>query len=488
MQFNSLEFLVFFLVVVTAYFAMPVRRRWILLLAASYWFYMAWRPVYALLIVTSTLIDYTAAILMSRTSRPAVRKRCLILSLTGNFGLLFAFKYFNFFSESLDRLLAITGLSIELPFLDVLLPVGISFYTFQTVSYTIEVYRGRQEPERHLGRFALYVAFFPQLVAGPIERPQNLLPQLATRHDFDYDRIRNGLILMLWGMFKKVVIADRLGVIVDHIYGNPERYPGLILTIGTVFFAFQIYCDFSGYSDIAIGAARILGIKLMRNFDRPYAARSIPDFWHRWHISLSTWFRDYLYLPLGGRRVPVARWLFNILVVFTVSGLWHGANWTFVIWGALHGSYYILDWLTAGARARLARVTGLARFPRIHGAIQIAITFVLTTLAWVFFRADTLEQALYILAHLGQGWGNLAAYGGFGRIVASMDMSLAAFAVSGFSIVALLLAEKIHGEIPFDEFVAVRPQWMRWSFYVAAGMAIMNLGIAEEIPFVYFQF
>lgn len=488
MQFNSVEFLVFFAVVVSLYFASPFRYRWVLLLAASYVFYMAWRPAYVLLVISSTLLDYVAAMAMGRTPEQSARRKYLVLSLLGNLGLLFTFKYFNFFSVSLGDLLGVLRPTYEPPYLEVLLPIGISFYTFQTLSYTIEVYRGNQRPERHLGRFALYVAFFPQLVAGPIERPGNLLPQLSRRHEFDYVRVRDGLMLMLWGMFKKVVVADRLAVVVDHVYGTPERYPGLILTIGTVFFAFQIYCDFSGYSDIAIGAARVMGINLMRNFNRPYAARSIADFWRRWHISLSTWFRDYVYIPLGGNRVRIARWFINLMVVFTVSGLWHGANWTFVIWGALHGSYYIIAWLTHKPRAQLAQRVGLARFPGVHGALQVAATFALVCVGWVFFRADTLADAGYILRHLFVGWWNLEVYGGFARILASMDLSVKAFVASVMAVGIVLVVEWLHQEGTIVELISSRPRWVRWSFYIAAGFAIMNLGIPEEIPFVYFQF
>jgi D-alanyl-lipoteichoic acid acyltransferase DltB (MBOAT superfamily) len=488
MQFNSIEFLLFYLVIVCVYFALPLRFRWPVLLAASYCFYMAWKAKYALLLVASTLVDYFAALAMSRTPEPAARRKYLLMSVVANLSLLFTFKYFNFLNSSVTECLGWLRIPVRPLYLDVLLPVGISFYTFQTMSYAIEVYRGRQKPERNLGRFALYVSFFPQLVAGPIERPQHLLPQLFQKHDFDYDRVRDGLMLMLWGMFKKVVVADRLAVIVDHVYGQPERYPGAILTLGTVFFAFQIYCDFSGYSDIAVGAARVMGVELMRNFNRPYAATSIADFWRRWHISLSTWFRDYVYLPLGGNRVSIPRWFVNLMIVFTVSGLWHGANWTFLIWGALHGSYYVVGWLTRNVRSHTARWARLDRLPPLRHATQVVTTFALVCIGWVFFRAESLAQALYVLKHVPFGWTGFGVYGGFARIIHSMDISEAAFAVSTAAIGIVLFVEYLCKDGTIVDLLAGRPGWLRWSFYAVTGFAVMNLGVAEEIPFVYFQF
>ncbi len=488
MQFNSLEFLVFFFIVVNLYFALPYRFRWVLLLAASYWFYMAWNPAYIILIIASTLIDYSAGLRMSHLPDRQGRRKYLILSLMANLGLLFAFKYYNFFRLTANAGFSLFGIGYESPYLDVLLPVGISFYTFQTLSYTIEVYRGNQVAERHLGRFALYVAFFPQLVAGPIERSVNLLPELAKKFDFDYERVRSGLILMLWGLFKKIVVADRLAAVVDKVYGTPDRYPGMFLTIGTVFFAFQIYCDFSGYSDIAIGAARVLGIKLMRNFNRPYIARNVAEFWHRWHISLSTWFRDYLFIPLGGSRVSTNRLLLNLFVVFTVSGLWHGANWTFIAWGALHGTYYVVGMLTRDVRERMAQGIGLTKFPRVHGLLQTAVTFVLVCVAWVFFRADTIHDAGYVLRHMGHGWWDLEVHGGFTRLIASMDISVRAFALSCVAIAFVLVVERMCDEKTVVELISPKPYWLRWAFYVGLGFAIINLGIPADVPFVYFQF
>jgi alginate O-acetyltransferase complex protein AlgI len=352
MLFNSLHFLFFFPAVVALYFATPARYRWALLLAASYYFYAAWRLEYVVLIMVSTLADYLCGLRMGRLATKRERKPWLILTLVVNLGLLFVFKYLDFFGDSLRALFNQFNIFYDVPAYNLLLPVGISFYTFQTLSYSIEVYRGNQKPERHLGIFALYVSFFPQLVAGPIERSTRLLPQFWVQHGFDASRAASGFRLILWGFFKKIVIADRLAIYVNDVYGNPGAQDGLTLLVATYFFAFQIYCDFSAYSDIAIGSARIMGYDLMQNFRRPYFARSIQEFWQRWHISLSTWFRDYVYIPLGGNRVPKWRWYVNLMAVFLVSGLWHGAAWTFVVWGALHGGYLIVGVLTLDVRER----------------------------------------------------------------------------------------------------------------------------------------
>ena len=299
MLFNSLQFLVFFPIVAALYFATPDRFRWLLLLIASYYFYMCWRPVYVLLIVASTLIDYFVALKMGGCATKPERRKYLWLSLIGNLGLLFTFKYANFASQSLHDILGFADVRYDVPMLDLLLPIGISFYTFQTLSYTIDIYRGQRKPERHLGKFAVYVAFFPQLVAGPIERAKTLLPQFGEIHRFEYERAKRGLTLILWGFFKKLVVADQVAIYVDAVYGNPADSSGLSLLVGSYLFAFQIYCDFSGYSDIAVGTSRVLGFRLTENFRRPLLARSIGEFWERWHISLSTWFRDYVFMPLS---------------------------------------------------------------------------------------------------------------------------------------------------------------------------------------------
>ncbi|MFW5856836.1 MAG: MBOAT family O-acyltransferase [Planctomycetota bacterium] len=484
MLFNSVEFVVFFAVVAVLYFRVEQGwRRW-LLLGASYVFYMCWNPVYILLILASTGVDYYCGLRLGSADGDASRRRWLVLSLACNLGLLFVFKYFNFFAAW--SLWATTGSWPEERLLDILLPVGISFYTFQTLSYTIDVYQGRREPERRLSAFALYVSFFPQLVAGPIERSTRLLPQFDKPIAFSASRAADGLRLMLWGYFKKMVLADNLALLVDPVYADPGAFGGPACAVATVAFAFQIYGDFSGYSDIAIGAAQVLGIDLMENFRRPYFARSIRDFWARWHMSLSTWFRDYLYIPLGGNRVSRSHWYRNVLIVFVVSGLWHGANWTFVVWGFLHGLYSVVAFATADARARWAERTGLVRLPRLRNAFQVACTFALVCFAWVFFRADTLTDAGRLLVRLPSGWGRLCSAGGL-RALVILDTSVP-FLV-GFGAVAVLLAvQLVQRRRRMRHWLADRPVWVRWGAAYALLLAILLLGGFDAKQFIYFQF
>ena len=383
MLFNSIHFFVFFIIVTLIYFNIPYKNRWLLLLLCSCYFYMAFIPIYILILGFTIVVDYFAGIYIENAEGRR-RKLYLIFSLIANIGVLSVFKYYNFLNGNLSFLLTGFGMTNPVPYLSILLPIGLSFHTFQAMSYTIEVYRGNQNAERHFGIYSLYVMFFPQLVAGPIERPQNLIHQFREKYDFDYNRVTSGLKLMVWGLFKKVVIADRLAVIVDSVYNNPEQYNSFSLIVATVFFSFQIYCDFSGYSDMAIGAARILGFKLMINFNNPYQSKSFHEFWTRWHISLSTWFRDYLYISLGGNRVTIPRWYLNLFIVFLISGLWHGASWTFVVWGALHGFYLVFELITKGTRRRINKIIHLDKLP----FLSAITTFSFVTFAWIFFRAN----------------------------------------------------------------------------------------------------
>ena len=406
MIFNSWEFALFFPLVTVLYFVLPHKFRWMLLLLASCLFYMTFIPVYILILLFTIVVDYFAGIFIEK-SEGHRRKVFLTASIIVNVGALVFFKYFNFINGNMLELARLVHWNYPIGALNIILPIGLSFHTFQAMSYTIEVYRGKQKAEKHFGLYSLYVMFYPQLVAGPIERPQNLIHQFKEKHEFDYTNVTEGLKLMAWGLFKKVVIADRLAVVVNRVYRNPEIYPGLPTLIATIFFAFQIYCDFSGYSDIAIGAARVMGFKLMLNFKRPYFSKSISEFWKRWHISLSSWFRDYLYIPLGGSRVSKWRWQYNLLIVFLLSGLWHGANWTFVIWGALNGIYLIASVWTENARAKLVELSGLSKYPETHKLIKMLITFCLVCFAWIFFRANSLKDALFISGHLFNGFTNI---------------------------------------------------------------------------------
>ncbi|MFO7978685.1 MAG: MBOAT family O-acyltransferase [Bacteroidales bacterium] len=480
MLFNSLEFLFFLPIVVTFYFLINPRFRWVLLLFASYYFYMAWDYKYIVLILTSTIIDYVSGIIIYRAQRKSIRKLLLVLSLITNLGLLFFFKYFNFFGQNINYLFDQFNIFAEVPAYDYLLPVGISFYTFQTLSYTIDIYRGKQTPEYHFGRFALFVSFFPQLVAGPIERSVNLLPQFRETFSFDYDRIRDGIMLMLWGFFKKVVIADRLAEYVNMVYQEPELYGGFQNALATLFFSFQIYCDFSGYSDIAIGTALIMGYRLMTNFRRPYLAASIREFWQRWHISLSTWFRDYVYIPLGGNRVAKWRWNMNLFITFTVSGLWHGAEWTFVIWGALHGFYLMFALWTRHWQQKFNDLSGLSGSPALLRTSQALVTFVLVFISWVFFRAMNTPDAFLILGKIIQfdvaGPINLFRY--------SVDMY-----ISAISIILLLSVEILEERFRiYEKIKTTSYRTLKWVILMMLLLTILVLGIWEEVDFIYFQF
>lgn len=404
MLFNSLHFLFFFVFITLLYFTIPKRTQWVLLLIASCYFYAAFIPAYLIILFIVILIDYVAGLWIERTTG-STRKTLLIASLLSNIGILAFFKYYNFFNDNLTAILSLTGTPNALPPLQVLLPgivlpIGLSFHTFQSMSYTIEVYRGNYPAERHLGIYSLYVLFYPQLVAGPIERPQNILPQLHGTYSFDWARVRSGLMMMGWGMFKKVVIADRLALVVDPAYANVEAATGATLWLAVFFYAIQIYCDFSGYSDIAIGAGKVMGIKMMENFKTPYLSQSISEFWRRWHISLSTWFRDYVYIPLGGSRVSVSRAAINLLIVFGISGLWHGADWKFIIWGLLHGFYLVIGQLLSRQKPRVRET--VSQEYKQNGSVfghrtNQLLTFALVMLTWVFFRAATTQDAVVVL-------------------------------------------------------------------------------------------
>lgn len=389
MLFNSLAYGIFLPIVFIIYWVLPNKFRWILLLISSYYFYMSWNPKYIVLILTTTVVSYASAILVENSNSKRRKKTVLVAALIVCLGILFVFKYFNFFSESLVYCMSKLAIPMHPVTLKLLLPVGISFYTFQTLSYVIDVYRGNIKAERNPGIYAAFISFFPQLVAGPIERAHDLLPQIKDEKSFDYDMAAYGLKLMAWGFFKKLVIADAVSKYVDYAYMSLESCTGLDLFIAVFFFTVQIYCDFSGYSDIAIGTARLLGINLTCNFKSPYFAASIKEFWSRWHISLSTWFRDYVYIPLGGNRCSKAKRDRNLIITFLLSGLWHGANWTFVIWGGIHGIAQIIeDHLPKNSQKK------------IHKLFAWMIVFAFCNLAWIFFRAPTLSDAIYVIKTL----------------------------------------------------------------------------------------
>ena len=489
MLFNSREFLIFFPVVVALYFVLPHRLRWLVLLIASYVFYMSWRVEYGLLLLLTTCVAYGGGLAMGRARSDRQRTTALAVSLAVPLGALFLYKYANFFGGAVNDLLAVADAPIRAPVLDLILPIGISFYTFQTLSYTIDVYRRRRSPERHFGIFGLYVSFFPQLVAGPIERSTTLLPQLRQKFDFDRGRVVAGLRLMLWGFFKKMAIADNLAPVVNKVHAQPDAYTGLPLLIATVLFAIQIYCDFSGYAHIAIGAAKVLGFRLTENFEHPYGAASIAEFWRKWHISLSTWFRDYVFIPLGGSRTGVLRHGGNILAVFLISGLWHGANWTFLIWGALHGLALVVSVWTATWRRRLGVWTGLARMPTTTRLASTAATLGFVCFAWIFFRAESVEDAFYISAHLFDGISDQLFDGLFwSTFSGTLNMSETGLAVACLAAGAVFFRHLVWaGSGPSAIFARLsRPG--RWAVYYGMIFGILFFGQVDEQEFIYFQF
>lgn len=469
MVFNSLQFLVFFGIVTSAYFLLAHKYRWALLLAASCYFYMAFVPVYLGILGLTIVIDYFAGIYLERFQGGA-KKIFLGCSLLANLGVLAVFKYYFFFTDNVNALSSYFSIPIHLPVLNILLPIGLSFHTFQAMSYTIEVYRGNQKAERNFGIYSLYVMFYPQLVAGPIERPQNLIHQFYEKHVWDTARVKLGLLQMMQGFFKKVVIADRLAMVVDPAYANLSNQSSLNLIIASIFYSFQIYCDFSGYSDIAIGASKVMGFKLMNNFNAPYTAKSIPDFWRRWHISLSTWFKDYVYFSLGGNRVSVPRWYINIMIVFILSGFWHGASWNFVIWGALHGLFQLIG-LT------LNRVfPNLAANQRNSAAgiwLHRLFTFLLVTIAWVFFRIPKFGDIQIYFRQLAQG-------------TFSDPISLA-FNTNELLFSILLIAGLYLYDFKRDK-IKIDSVKLFWPIMAGMVFLIYFFGVFNMKQFIYFQF
>lgn len=477
MVFNSLEFILFFIIVVAVYFALPHRFRWILLLLASYYFYMSWKAEYGFLLLATTFLDYCLSHGIEKATKPYIRKLLLTFSLVSNLGMLFLFKYWTFFSESTRAAFEGVGLSVHIPYMELLLPVGISFYVFQSLSYTIDVYRGAQKAERHFGIFALYVSFFPQLVAGPIERSTHLLPQFRQQHTFDYRDVADGIKLIAWGLFKKIVVADRLAEFVNLIYTQPGQHGGLTLLIATYFFAFQIYCDFSGYSDMARGTARIMGFDFMLNFNSPYFAQNITDFWRRWHISLSSWLRDYLYIPLGGNRKGKIRQYLNIFIIFVVSGIWHGANWTFIIWGAIHGIYSMIGRATHAIRNTFYTTMRIPEWLLSGG--RVVLTFHLVCFAWIFFRAQSIQDAFVVIQRIGT---QLQIQEFFSLMVSSQIL------LSVLWIVLLMGAEFLNQKYKAAELFAQKPLAMRWVGYTTLIIIILLFGKFGGSDFIYFQF
>ena len=481
MLFNSLEYLAFLLLVAAVSWTLPPRFRWVWLLAASWFFYASYGPPYLVLFVANTLVAYLAGLGLGRAQSPRARRLIAVGGVGVLFSTLFVFKYLDFCLRSLKAVLAVAGIRTHLPLARLALPVGISFYTFQAVAYVVDVYKRRFDVERHPGIFALYKAFFVQLVAGPIERPHRLLPQLRAPRAFALDRIVTGASLVLWGLAKKLVLADRLALYVNEVYGHPSHYHGLPIILATYLFAFQIYCDFSGYSDIALGSARLLGYELMQNFDRPYLSCSVREFWTRWHISLSSWFRDYLYIPLGGNRVSRVRAQLNLMIVFLVSGLWHGSAWTFVAWGALHGTYLLVAIWTQGLRARIASALRLDRVPRFHTWLQRVVVFHLVTFAWLFFRARGFDDAWLLLKRAGDvRWSWSAA---LPRGITGYE-----FGVGLIGIAALKAMHLWQNCANTADFLHSRARPVRWALHYVTVASILLFGQFDLTEFIYFRF
>lgn len=486
MTFHSLAFVIFYPTVLLLNFLLPRRARMPLLLASSYLFYMYYQPSLIFLIFGTTATSWLCSLAISRTESLAKRRVLLSITLVVCLGTLFFYKYFNFLSESIFSLLGIFGVRSEAPLLSLVLPVGISFYTFQTLSYVIDVYRGNIPHERNFLYYALFVSFFPQLVAGPIERPENLLPQLKKEHRFEKANAVKGAKHMLVGFFKKVCVADLVAETVNIVYNSPEGQSPIAIVIATALFAVQIYCDFSGYTDIAIGAARVMGIRLMQNFDHPYRARSVREFWARWHISLSSWFKDYLYIPLGGSRVGKWRHMLNLMIVFAVSGLWHGARFTFVVWGVLHGLYQVVGLLTKAPRAALRRRLGLKEESFSLRVLQTGTTALLVCFAWLFFRANSMADAIALLSSLVSP----AAWRAPFSLSKSLALSPVSFLLLLVSLVLLYFLDGLvsYGEEKQSSDVMVKDGGFVYIVWAVLLMYMLLLANGQVSSFIYFQF
>ena len=477
MLFNSWEFILYFIVVLILYFSIEFRFRPFLLLVASYLFYMFWKWEFALIMLAVTSVNYYTGLKISENNLKKQQKKYLVLSVFASLLPLLYFKYVNFFIDNFAVMIQEFGFKANYTTLAVILPVGISFFTFQAMSYSFDVYNKKTTAETNFINFAVFVAFFPQLVAGPIERSSSLLAQFRENHYFKFQLLISGSKLFIWGLFKKVVIADRLAIYVDRIYENPELFSSSTLIIATLFFAVQIYCDFSGYSDMAIGSAKMLGFRLKQNFNLPYLANSIADFWKRWHISLSSWFGDYLYKPLGGNRVSYLRWIFNIFIVFLISGFWHGANWTFIVWGGLHALYYLFENWGDKLLAYLKLIS--IKKSNLYKSIKIITIFILVCFAWIFFRANSIDDALYIT--------NKIIF--FKSDTLYLGASTVTFMLSVLLIVLLLIVQLLQyfkiASLYFSE--SKMPKEVEFLWYVLLLLGVSLLGISSN-AFIYFQF
>jgi alginate O-acetyltransferase complex protein AlgI len=490
MLFNSFEFLIFFLAVTSLFFLLPHRARWSLLLLASCFFYMFFKPEYIFILAFTIVIDYFAGLWIEQAKNERRRKLFLIASLVANIGVLALFKYYNFINDQVTGIATVLGYSNHIPYLSIVLPIGLSFHTFQAMSYTIEVFRKNQQAERHFGIYALYVMFYPQLVAGPIERPQNILHQFHEKKIFRYENLVSGIKRISWGLFKKVVIADRLALMVDTVYKDPSQWHGTAILLTIVLFGIQIYCDFSGYSDIALGTAKVMGYNLMENFNYPFRSKNITEFWRRWHISLSTWFNDYVFTPLviSKRDWGTIGVIFSLFITFFISGLWHGAAWTFVVFGVLHGTAVIFEFATKKKRKKIAKaIPGW-----LYNNGSMMLTFLYACLAWIFFRASSIQQAGVMIRNLftPDESGNYFSLGKpdiHGLPSSFMGLPFWQFCLSMSLIPFLFFSEWLFSyknESRFNEM----PRTVRWATYYLIAFSIILFGVFNTKQFIYFQF
>lgn len=489
MLFNTLEFFIYLPIVFVSYwFIFNKNLKWQngLIVFASYLFYGWWDWRFLSLIIFSSLIDYYIGLSLTSTSKEKKRRLLLYSSIGVNLGFLGVFKYFNFFSENFYRAFTFLGMKVSDYTLDIILPVGISFYTFQTMSYTIDVYKNKLEPTKDIISFFAFVSFFPQLVAGPIERAKNLLPQFYNKRKFNNDLATDGLYQILWGLFKKVAIADQCAILVNTVFDNYDSYDSFSLIFGAIFFAFQIYGDFSGYSDIAIGTSKLFGFKLMKNFAYPYFSRDIAEFWRRWHISLSSWFRDYIYIPLGGSRVEKVKKIKNIFIIFIVSGFWHGANWTYVFWGALNAIYFLPSMLKGTNRNNIQAISNTQKLPSLNHFYNIIKTFLLTVVAWVFFRSTTLTAAFDFLKRIITNQGILSYFQSL-----STD-SLLQFLFTLIMIITLIIYEWLSRSKDFVKIDILFGEQVKPSLSLLMVIIFVFIILiqtrTESVDFIYFQF
>lgn len=486
MLFNSLEFLIFFFIVTVIYYMIPHKARWFWILLSSYYFYMRSNPKYIIILIFITLLSYLSGIIVEKSVK--YKKNIMILSILCNIAVLFVFKYYNFFIKSMERILAVIHIQFHIPYSTFSLPIGISFYIFEAMAYIIDVYRGGLKAEKNLLKYASFIAFFPQLLAGPIERAGHMLVQFEKKHVFDYEKIKSGLLLILWGLFEKLVVADRLSKFTDTVFSQPNNYRGFEMVIASLFFTFQIYCDFSGYSDMAIGAARVLGFELSRNFERPYFSKSIREFWRKWHITLCSWFKDYLYIPLGGNRCSKIKNYINIMIVFVVSGLWHGADISFIVWGALHGVYQVAEkaiepfWNKVMVRLKIQTNSYMYKL------FQVIKTFVLVDFAWIFFKASSFKAAIVFIKNMFYFNPEVFINGS----IYKLGLSYKEFWIGVFGIVIVLIENLLQRNSNIESKLMNKHVVIRWSLYVASLIFIIIFGVygSDYNPqqFIYFQF